>query len=160
MFFNTRLWAIAALGLLMAGLWLAHLASVKSAINTTTASVTAKLTKEYQASLDKAVLNASKKTKELQAAADKIKETKYENIQKRNTALVADIVSLQQRVKRPASPIDTGNNPNSGNTCTAAQLYREDAEFLTREAARAESVLIERDYYYERYESIRKQLSP
>jgi hypothetical protein len=157
MFSRTHLWFIGAVGLFTAVLWLTHLALIKSAINTTTASVTAKLSKQYQDNLDKAVLEATRKTKELQAAADKIKETKYETLQKLNSVLVADIVSLQQRAKRPGIP---SNNPDSGSTCTAAQLYREDAEFLTGEAARAESVLIERDYYYDRYESIRNGGTP
>lgn len=55
--------------------------------------------------------------------------------------------SLQQRPSRKDSP----SSPKGGGTCTGAELLREDGEFLAREAARADRILKERDYYYEQY---------
>ena len=49
----------------------------------------------------------------------------------------------------PASP---------GAACTGAELYRQDGEFLAGEAARAEKVMRERDYYYDQYEQARKKI--
>ena len=42
--------------------------------------------------------------------------------------------------------------------CTGAQLYREDGEFLAREAARAERILEERNFYWQQYENARVKL--
>lgn len=46
----------------------------------------------------------------------------------------------------------------AGTTCTGRELPREDAEFLAGEAARAERIMKERNFYYERYEEARQQL--
>lgn len=46
----------------------------------------------------------------------------------------------------------------AGPSCTGRELLREDAEFLAGEAARAERIMKERNYYYERYEEARQQL--
>jgi hypothetical protein len=139
--------------IVLVGVW--HYMSLKAAVGAAKASVVA----EYQIEIDKSVAKAIEDTKKLQESADVIKEKKYETLKRNNDKLLADIVSLQQRAKRP-SPTNLAPNPSAREACTAAQLYREDAEFLAREAARADSVLIERNYYYEQYESIRKQLSP
>jgi len=150
-------WFIGFLGVLIASLWITHLARVKHAVEVTTHTVTTRLNTEYQKKLDKAVADAIAATKLMQSDADKIKEDKYAKIEANNVQLSADYKRLQLRANRP-SPEKLPNTPLGGETCTARELYREDAEFLTGEAARAESVLIERDYYYERYESARKRI--
>lgn len=43
-------------------------------------------------------------------------------------------------------------------TCTGAELPREDGEFLAREAARADRIIVERNYYYEQYEHARQMI--
>lgn len=48
--------------------------------------------------------------------------------------------------------------PSSSTSCTGRELLREDAEFLAGEAARAEQIMKERNYYYERYEEARQML--
>lgn len=114
------------------------------------------LQKEYaqliQQSEDIAIQH-SKDMAEQKAAADK---DKNEAIKKNTASLQSVIDSLRKRQSRPAN---VSNNTSAGSTCTGAQLYREDAEFLAREAARADSVIIERDYYYGQYESVRKLLN-
>lgn len=56
------------------------------------------------------------------------------------------------------------NKPSASQPTSAAcadrgpELYREDADFLIKEAGRAEKVLKERNFYYERYEFARKEL--
>lgn len=82
-----------------------------------------------------------------------IQEKDYE-IKTITDRLDSSLVSLQQlRSKYEA-------NTNTSNSCTKppTEFYREDGEFLAREAARAEKVLKERDFYYERYEEARRRL--
>ena len=143
---------IALTGVLIASLWGWHHTSVKSAVRAAEGSLQAK----YQEKLDKSIQGAINKTKELQTSADTLKDKKYEKLQSINAQLASNYRSLQQRTNRSTH---LAPNPPTGSTCTAAQLYREDAEFLAGEAARAESILTERDYYYERYESVRKGIS-
>lgn len=85
-----------------------------------------------------------------------------EQLIREKQALVAErdalIRSLQQRLKRPQATEANPTPPSSGEACTGAQLYKEDGEFLAREAARAEELIVQRDYYYERYEDARQQL--
>lgn len=65
--------------------------------------------------------------------------------------------ALRSLLNRPRRE-DSAATSISGGTCTGAQLPREDAEFLTREASRAEKVREERDYYYNEYENARAAL--
>jgi hypothetical protein len=69
-----------------------------------------------------------------------------------NSQLNTVLVSLHNRPSRPETI--TSDSPSS-QACTGRELYREDGEFLAREAARAERVLAERDYYYQQYEEVR-----
>lgn len=90
-----------------------------------------------------------------------LRDSLYEAIQEKDYEIktITDrldntLVSLQQlRSKYEA-------NSNTRLTCPKppTEFYREDGEFLAREAARAERVLKERDFYYERYEETRKAL--
>jgi hypothetical protein len=157
---SINLWFIAFLGVLLASLWGGHVMLVSSAVTRNTAAITASLNKEYQRNLDRAVSDAIASTQALQKTADTLKGKKYATLETINRKLSADVISLQQRATRPTDATISSDNTPSGATCTAAQLYREDAEFLAREAARAEGVLIERNYYYDRYEDIRKSLPP
>jgi hypothetical protein len=61
---------------------------------------------------------------------------------------------LQHRPSRNESPVFT----DTGSTCTGRELSREDGEFLAREAARAEKLIRERNFYYEQYEQSRKKI--
>lgn len=98
-------------------------------------------------------LSQSAQLDSAKAASDKIKQ--YE-IAKVSADYQRTINGLRNRANRPASLPNPTNPPA---TCTGAQLYREDGEFLAGEAARAEQVRIERDYYYDNYERVRKLLA-
>ena len=52
----------------------------------------------------------------------------------------------------------TSKAASIGTPCPSRELSREDAEFLTREAARAQAVVEERDFYYGQYEAARRSL--
>lgn len=90
----------------------------------------------------------------LNSALDDIKK-KDEEIKNINSKYAALSRSLQQRPSREDGSSATGNPA----ACTGAELLREDGEFLAGEAARADRILKERDYYYEQYRRAREALS-
>lgn len=78
----------------------------------------------------------------LQVAADKRIQEKQREIANLNTSVSRLFDQLRKRADRPSDtgvPQVTGTESN-GPGCTGGQLYREDGEFLTREAARAEKL--------------------
>jgi hypothetical protein len=96
----------------------------------------------------------------LQTEIDKIRQEKNReivNLNRRNAAL-AD--SLRSRPERPASvPAPTPPAPSVGpnaQSCTGRELYRPDAEFLVREAARADQIRINLAACEAAYNSLKK----
>jgi hypothetical protein len=89
------------------------------------------------------------KEHEYQAAADKIRKSKDEQIKVINTQLNDTIVSL-----RNASRTDKAVNGQTSKYCDGSQLFREDGIFLAREAARADEIRIALQSCYKQYESI------
>ncbi len=76
----------------------------------------------------------------MQAAADNARNIKDAEIEIIRSQLDAALVSLRER------PLRRANVPSTPGACppaTGAQLSREDAEFLTREAARADRIVAE-----------------
>ena len=94
-------------------------------------------------------------TKALEIQHESAITRKNNEIKSISNAYAALSASLRQRPERPEPTIYTEAAPS----CTGRELYKEDGEFLAREAARAERILAERDFYYERYEEVRKQLN-
>ena len=116
-----------------------------------------KLNTEYTQLIEQSEQLALQHSNELAVNKESADKEKDEAI-KRNTAAYQSIVnSLRNRQERPSN---LPSNSNAPSTCTGAQLYRQDAEFLAREAARADQAIIDRDYYYEQYESVRRTLNP
>ena len=93
-------------------------------------------------------------TAALQAEADKTRSQKNAEIRRLNTDLATALDSLHNRPERPGEsgvPGNTSTEPVIG--ATGAQLFKEDSEFLVREADRADRVrldLIECQAAYER----------
>ena len=108
-------------------------------------------TQQLQAAKDA----ADKAEKDIEAQSAQLIKEKDEKISSLNGRVNALTRSLQQRAKRDSS---VNLPPQVGETCTGAQLFREDGEFLAGEAARADQLAIERDYYYEQYEQARKRI--
>lgn len=79
------------------------------------------------------------------------KDAKINSIQRQ---LADTFKRLQHRPVRPNVVTIT----ETREACTGRELYREDGEFLAREAARAERVLEERDFYWQQYENARIKL--
>lgn len=137
--------------------------AVKTASELAVERNTNTLVSQYNKKLADADAKFKQQTADMQEAANNQKKTKDETIASINSKLVAAISELRNRPSRPDSiasgTSQTPNDPVRGTACTARELYYEDAEFLTREAARAESVLIERNYYYSRYQTVKDQLN-
>jgi hypothetical protein len=88
------------------------------------------------------------KEHQYQAAADEIRKAKDDQIKAINNQLVDAISELR---KRPSRTAET----NNGQNCNGTGLYAEDAEFLIREASRADQIRIGLDACYKQYDSIK-----
>ena len=99
-------------------------------------------------------LEQEKKTREKeqehQAAADQIRRDKDAKIADINNKLVDAISELRKRPLRPAEI--TAN----GQSCSGRSLYAEDAEFLVREAARADIIRTALAACYDQYDKVAK----
>lgn len=137
---------IIALAAFLVALWAFHEYDKAQAVN------------EVVEQAEKASKDYKERTERVQKTLDashrlalKEKDVKITSIERN---LRSDIERLRDREVRPNVVTIT----ETRETCTGTGLYREDAEFLTREAARAEKVRIERDYYWQQYENARLEL--
>ena len=97
------------------------------------------------------VLETQKLKDEHQAAADKIEKDKNDQINAINTQLANALIELRNRPKRPKS------EASSIAACgTGLSLFAEDAAFLDREAARADTLRSALQACYEQYDSLMK----
>jgi hypothetical protein len=95
------------------------------------------------------VAETATKEKTYQAAADKIEKEKNAQIASINNQLVDAISELR---KRPNRAQGAGN----GSCGTGSTLFAEDAEFLIREAARADIIRSGLSACYQQYDSVSK----
>ena len=137
---------IIALAAFLVALWAFHEYDKAQAVN------------EVVEQAEKASKDYKERTERVQKTLDashrlalKERDVKITSIERN---LRSDIERLRNREVRPNVVTIT----ETRETCTGTGLYREDAEFLTREAARAEKVRIERDYYWQQYEDARLKL--
>tara|TARA_R110000868_G_scaffold42198_12_gene143248 strand:- start:2428 stop:2844 length:417 start_codon:yes stop_codon:yes gene_type:complete len=101
----------------------------------------------------KATIIAEKATieKDYQAKAAKIESEKNAQIRNINSQLVDAISELR---KRPGRATETSVGQVAG-YCTGSQLYAEDAELVTREAARADTIRVALKACYLQYDAIK-----
>ncbi len=88
------------------------------------------------------------KEHQYQAAADEIRKAKDAQINAINSQLVDAISELR---KRPSRTSEASN----GQSCNGTGLYAEDAEFLVREASRADQIRIALQSCYQQYDAIK-----
>jgi hypothetical protein len=88
------------------------------------------------------------KEHQYQADADQIRKEKDAQIKVINNQLVDAVSELR---KRPSRTAETG----VGKSCNGASLFAEDAEFLVREAARADEMRVSLAACYKQYDSIK-----
>ena len=88
------------------------------------------------------------KEHEYQAAADQIRKDKDAQIKIINNQLVDAISELRKRPSRT-------DQANAGQNCNGTRLYSEDAEFLIREAARADEIRVALQSCYKQYDALK-----
>lgn len=127
--------------------------AVKAAIQATEVSMNI----EYQKKLDDAKMKAKKTEDALKQENENAIKDKDRKIKDINTKLSSVLGKLQFY---KACSTASRNTTTSGDykACPGTKLSREDAEFLAREAARADEVVTERNFYYDRYENARQRL--
>ena len=109
----------------------------------------------YNADLAKSLNTSKELAQELQQKVEDLENEKANIKRQRDFALG----ELRKRPTREQAKERASSDPTSApKTCTGAELPREDAEFLTGEAANAELIKQERDFYYEHYEQSRVRL--
>lgn len=113
---------------------------------------------KYQAAAEKARAEGEARTLALQNSFDKARQEKAHAIFDLQRRHAADIERLRNRPERPASrpdlPATAGAGPAAA-SCTGSDLFRQDAEFLVREAARADLIRAELASCYADYERAR-----
>ncbi len=150
--FNLNPWPLVALLIVLGGLYGAHRYVVVNAVKQNTVQIEQK----YETARLQAEATAKETTRLLKMSADKDKQDKDAKINSISVQLADAKRMLRNRPSRPSS---IATHPPITSSCTGSQLYREDGEFLIGEAARAAEIAIERDYYYNEYEKIRKALN-
>jgi hypothetical protein len=100
----------------------------------------------YQQSKQEQVIRA--KEHKYQADADNIRKEKDAQIRTINAQLVDAVSELRKRPSRTTEA-------NHGQSCNGASLYAEDAEFLVREAARADEIRTSLDACYKQYDTLK-----
>ena len=135
-----------------------HYMDKKAAVDKAVVQTQISLNKEYQKRLDEAGRLAREKENKISSDGIKIQKNKDDKIKQLNSDLQFALDVLRSRPER-ASASNTSDNPGDSKACTGRELFREDAQFLTREAARADEVVIERDFYYDKYEALRKNIN-
>ena len=88
------------------------------------------------------------KEHQYQADTDKIRTEKDAQIKAINDQLVDAISQLRKRPSRTAEA-------SNGQSCNGTGLYAEDAEFLIREASRADTIRIALQACYNQYDAIK-----
>jgi hypothetical protein len=88
------------------------------------------------------------KEHQYQADADQIRKAKDDQIKAINSQLVDSISELRKRSSR-------SSETTNGKSCNGSALFAEDAEFLIREAARADEIRIGLEACYKQYDSIK-----
>lgn len=119
--------------------------------------VTAALNASYQAKLNEAFATAKDTEKKLRDQSFANEKAKDEEILALTGKLRDALGELRKRPQR-SSTTDYTNPASNTPPCTGTSLFQEDGGFLVREAARADSVMSERNYYYKQYEDARKML--
>ena len=120
-------------------------------------SAVKKVEDSYKLKLEKAEQKAIIETANIYRNTIEELNTKNENLNNIASEYKLAIDGLRNRKARPSETVYT-TVTEVRETCTGSQLFREDAEFLTGEAARAEAIVVERDFYYQRYEDARLML--
>lgn len=123
---------------------------------------TTKISYEAQIMAQNEVLNLKKKSteKNLEIEFAKRQGEANEKIRNLNTTVSNLIAGLQSRpTRKDTSDIDSVTNAKTSPTgATGAELYRGDAEFLTRQSARAEEIRLGLIQCYVDYDAVKQSI--
>lgn len=133
-------------GVLLGALATYHYTALEAAREEVRTEYSQKLLNEQNKSLEK--------QGEIVLEALKIEQEKNEELKRIDAYAASLLSSLQNRPSRT----DNSSTPSVESSCTGRELYKEDGEFLVREAARADTILAERNYWFEQYENARIKL--
>ena len=115
----------------------------------------AKLAEEHA----KAVAAAREKEQQLQAQADHLRQEKDDEIRSISARAASLADSLRKRPERPTAQASAVSSAASAGcpacVCTGSSLSREDAEFLAREAARADELRASLAQCVKQYQALR-----
>lgn len=114
----------------------------------------AKLAEEYA----KAQAAAREKEQQLQAQADQLREETNAKTQELAVRAASLADSVRKRPERPAPASTVSGTAGAvcpACVCSGAELHRPDAEFLVREAARADELRLALDACVRQYETLR-----
>ena len=100
----------------------------------------------YKAKIELATRVEEQRT---QTQADEIRKVKDAQIRDINSKLVDAISQLRSRSKSPTKTIN-------GQDCNGATLSAQDAEFLVREASRADQIRVGLEACYKQYDAVAK----
>ena len=154
-FLNSKV-KLLILALVLVSLFAYHKVLVHEAITEAVAEVELNISKE-NFKLKERSLNAQI---ELQQSFDNIQKDKDAKIKNLNARVASLTRSLQERPSRPESSgvPDNSRIEETPKGATGAQLYRQDGEFLAREAARAELIKEELLGCYKSYDAAKEAL--
>ena len=102
---------------------------------------------EYKA---EEIANAREKEHQMQDATDQIRKDKDAQIDAINNQLANALIELRNRPSR------ANQSSNNGQNGTGSTLFAEDAEFLIREATRADQIRTALNACYKQYDEITK----
>lgn len=112
------------------------------------------ITVQTQATLA-AEVKARKSEQDLLVQVQQVKDKKNAELKTISTKLSAALIGLRKRPERSEVPTVT----TIGTSCTGAELFRQDAEFLIREAARADELEATLRQCEATYNAARKELN-
>lgn len=119
-------------------------------LNASIASLKASYAEEHS----RVLTEARNREKSLLEASERLRKDRDAKVKNLNSRLESVNAELQQRKKR-----DSHNSTDTAacSGATGAELSREDAEFLAREASRADQVVENLNYCIAQYNSLRQQ---
>lgn len=135
----------------LAGTW--HKNRVEKAVEAARTSLTQKYSDEYVRGLESSLTASNQLLDDANKDKEKLQNEKIAT-SKLHESVVAGLRNRATRAESKAASTNISAAPVV-QTCTGAELSREDAEFLAGEAARADRITKERDYYYNEYEKAR-----
>lgn len=148
---------IIAITLVLTSLFVWHRYEVSKAITKTVVEQTA----IYEKQIKDLTVKSLKTELELKTQVAVIKGEKDAQIKSLDGKYRIAIDSLRQRQERSSSSDSTRNSSNAESTkgATGAELFREDAEFLTRFARDTEELKTQLNMCYAQYDTIYEQLN-